>query len=296
MDKVNNKIGASFSGGGAHGAYYAGMMCKSQKEYDVVIGASTGSLIATMVACGNWKNLKIGYTETVSKDILKDNPFRENGRIKVLKAVWNLIRGKELGDLSNIDGLIRKLFTQEDYNKLKLDYATELIITVTNISYERECAEFVRLKDTKTYEEFILFLRASCSVPVITKPVIINGDEYVDGGLTENTPLKNLKRFDLEHIDCFICDYERPRSRKSDTKNVWHRALRYFKILRSSMASDDRNLGELSILGRESVKNLKKDISFFYLPYQLSNNPLRFDPVEMQEWFMMGENSAQRSM
>jgi len=68
------------SGGGSKGAFGGGvaqyLIEEEKKEYDLLIGTSTGSLLVPFIAIKKMDILKEAYTTVTQKDIFKINPFK----------------------------------------------------------------------------------------------------------------------------------------------------------------------------------------------------------------------------
>ncbi len=128
---------AVISGGGAYGAWGAGLCQRlhdvDHNDYKIVIGTSTGSLMAPLVLQNNYPMLKTAYTSVTQGDIFSVNPFKPNGQIRGLVAGWRFIFNNSLGETYPLRRLIRKWFTQSDYDALKRQ-GKELIVTVANMS------------------------------------------------------------------------------------------------------------------------------------------------------------------
>ncbi len=60
--------------------------------------------------------------------------------------------------------------------------------------------------NNKNKEEVYKTLLASSSLPLIYEPVNINGRYYIDGGLTDNLPIKPLYNYGYESIIAIACD------------------------------------------------------------------------------------------
>ena len=67
------------SGGGSKGAFAGGiaqfLLQDCQREYDIFIGTSTGSLLIPLLSIGEISRLKSIYTSVTQKDIFSVNPF-----------------------------------------------------------------------------------------------------------------------------------------------------------------------------------------------------------------------------
>lgn len=135
------------SGGGARGAWGGGvaenLVVNQKNDYDVVIGTSTGSLMAPFVANENFGTLKHMYTNVKSKSIFNVNPFKvkrdTDGEVseikpKFLKAIFRIIFGKKtLGESKNLRKLIYSTYSNDVYEDI-LTNGDEFIVTVTNFS------------------------------------------------------------------------------------------------------------------------------------------------------------------
>jgi NTE family protein len=99
------------SGGGSKGAFAGGvaeyLMKNGQKEYDLFVGASTGSLLAPLLAVGDLELAKKIYTNVTHQDIFAICPFlfrkSKDGVTQVSINHWGIVkmfwrREKTFGD------------------------------------------------------------------------------------------------------------------------------------------------------------------------------------------------------
>jgi hypothetical protein len=107
------------SGGGAKGAFAVGVIQKLLAEFpilnfDIVVGTSTGSLIAPLAIAGEYDLLRQLYTTVKTEDIIvKDNIGNRLGMDCIFEAgpLWNLMKKYYTDDLiSRIMGGSQKLF------------------------------------------------------------------------------------------------------------------------------------------------------------------------------------------
>ena len=82
---------AVISGGGAHGAFTVGKLSKLNLDYDIVLGVSTGALMAPLIGLKQFSLLKQAYTSVDNKKIYNVNPFNKKGNIKILNALWRIL-------------------------------------------------------------------------------------------------------------------------------------------------------------------------------------------------------------
>jgi len=142
---------AVISGGGAYGAWGAGLAerlynirvnnrkthpsgCDECGDYQIVIGTSTGSLMAPLVLVNRYADLRQGYTNVTQDDIFNVNPFKENGELKgFLFLAWRFIFHNSLGESEPLRELVKKFYTKSIHDEI-VDGGKELIVTVTNMT------------------------------------------------------------------------------------------------------------------------------------------------------------------
>lgn len=277
------------SGGGSHAAYSLGKMQKKNIDYDVAIGCSTGALIAPLAILGQWNRLKEAYTTVTTDTIFEINPFDQEGNIKIFPAVVRLLKGNiNIGEHHNLRKLISEFFTEADYKMIKA-LNKDVIVTVCNISDKTRITEYVSVYDCD-YETFCDYMWASAAVPFVTSKVRINGDLYVDGGLTCPVPLLHVlaqEGWNPEHIDCYVHRPQEIEGKRKPVQNPFHYLFRLFKVGREQMLTNDL------IMGTRICKAQGIPISISYLPYELETNALVFDPKKMLKWYDLGKNSPE---
>lgn len=162
-------------GGGMRGLYTAGVLdvlMENDIYTDVAVGVSAGALFGI-----NYKSKQIGR---VLRYNLKYAGNPENTGWKSFVKTGNLMN---------------KEFWFEDI-PFKLDpmdcetyrnNGTEFHAVVTNLQNGR--AEYKNIFDLEN-GDCMEYLRASGSLPFCSKPVVVNGIPYLDGGIADSIPLK----------------------------------------------------------------------------------------------------------
>ena len=184
----------ALSGGGANGSYGAGFLkgwtaSGKRPEFDVVTGASVGSLIAPFAFLGSDydRDLEAIFTSGVTEDLL-----RVAGADAIIgSAVFKAEPLRKLIAKYADDRLIDAVAVQYRLGKL-------LIIATTNLDAQRttlwNMGEIASSDAPGRYELFRSVLSASAAIPGIFPPAFINvqadGNSYfemhVDGGVTSN--------------------------------------------------------------------------------------------------------------
>jgi NTE family protein len=149
MDRI-----AVISGGGAYGAWGAGLSerlynirlnnrnqsgnnpsgCRNCGDYQMVIGTSTGSLMAPLVLVNRYADLRDGYTKVTQDDIFNVNPFKENGELRsFLFLTWRFIFYNSLGESEPLRDLVKKFYTKPIHDEI-VRSGKEFIVTVANMA------------------------------------------------------------------------------------------------------------------------------------------------------------------
>jgi predicted acylesterase/phospholipase RssA len=214
---IEPKTAIVFSGGGARGAYTAGVALafkQCQRYPGIVSGTSVGALIAAMVVSGEEDQLV-----EIWKHLTPQQVFRKRRTLNfLLSFVSNYVYpGFSSEPLSE---LIRK---HVDVGKIKKS-PRHLLVTCYNQTLQQ-----VERFDNHS-ESLHTVLMASTALPIIFSPVRMNGHEYVDMGATD-VPLKPVVAMGAEKIYVVLSDhpddYRRPIRNNLDWAiNVMHLAQR----------------------------------------------------------------------
>lgn len=168
MNAPQLQIGIALSGGGARGIAHIGVIRALEENgiFPVAIsGTSAGSIVGTLYAAGLSPQQMIEF--------VKDSKF------------WKIFQiglpTDGLAKLTYIQERLKAVVQEDDFAALK----KELHIAVTNLN-RGQC-------EIRSKGELFNAVVASCSIPLIFKPVEINGEIYVDGGLLNNLPAAPLR-------------------------------------------------------------------------------------------------------
>jgi hypothetical protein len=164
----------AIDGGGLKGAFAAGFLEAMQKDlkvdfneqFNLIIGTSTGSILAAALAT----NYPLSKTLEMYEE-KSDLVFNDNG----------LLKGLRKSRYSNDDFIseVKKILGERKIHEVD----TNLAITSVNISTGRGVV-FDKNSNVSISDAVI----ASCAVPVAFKPYRINDSYYVDGGVWANNP------------------------------------------------------------------------------------------------------------
>lgn len=276
------------SGGGSLGSWGGGtieaLKTNLCRKYDLYVCTSTGSLLAPLASQDKFEKLREAYTTVTQKSIFDVNPFTKKGKVNFINAIWRIIRGKKtLGESRNLRKRIEEFFPEEDFNKLK-ELGTEVVVTVVNIS--REQVEYKSSKDYN-YNDFCDWIWASACAPVFMSLVEKNGQEYVDGGIMEHTPIQYAIENGATEIDVVIHKTLNSTSKNyGRIKDVFDHFMRVISSMHRELSNDDVTIGKLKASNKDVVINL------YYMPYKLTENSLLFNAKSMNKWWDLGKENV----
>lgn len=195
------RIGLALSGGGARGAAHIGVL-QALNENGIFpshfSGASAGSIIAALYCTG--------YTPLEMLALSKEKEF--------LHVFSKGVILQELRGLSRLKHFLKDHLFQKHIEDLKLP----LFISLSNLNTGK--SEIVN------EGKLIPAILASCSIPLIFKPVKINGNYYVDGGLLNDLPIEPFKEMNIKIIGISLC----PNNYLPEVKGLMNIAERAFHM------------------------------------------------------------------
>jgi len=300
-------------GGGSRGAWGAGFVSflkeKNNCTYDHVIGTSTGSLMAPLIVLNKFDELKKAYTNVTQRDIFNVNPFKENGDLKPLLAIWRLAIGKKtFGESHNLKKLIRKFIAPEDYNAIR---SASKSFAVTALNYKDGSVAYASSEEVPSYEEMIHWIWASANEPLfmsfVSQP--LKGGYYVDGGVRQNIPviraLQVAKDKGIAEIDIVVNKPRDPLVEKNfEPRGILKNLKRLIECWETEVRNDNIIIAKLlADLGRTDVPDVRTmklevkpppsiQLHFHFIPqtlYEQNLNELIFNPGSMTALWAEGE-------
>lgn len=169
------KLGLVLEGGASRTVFSCGVMdvlLENDIIADYVIGTSAGIAYGTSYA-----SKQIGRNRSVAVNFMSDKRYMG---MKYLVDRGN----RSYYNLDFVFGDIPKKEIPFDYEAFS-QFEGDVIATVTNI----HTGEVEYLPVPCDDKDFTV-LRASCALPIMFKPIEINGNKYLDGGLGDPIPYK----------------------------------------------------------------------------------------------------------
>lgn len=194
MEESNTMTGVVDVGGGLRGIYGAGIFdyCLDNGiEFDYCIGVSAGSAnIASYLAKQRGRNY-VFYTEYA---------FRSQ-----YMSMKNMIH---TGSYINLDYVYSELSNAGRENPLDYETIKNSPAIMKVVAFNAQTGEAIYFdKSDLTQDRYDIF-KASCCLPVVCRPYLVNGVQCYDGGLADPVPVK--KAFD-DGCDKVVVILTRPR-------------------------------------------------------------------------------------
>ncbi|MEH6681188.1 MAG: patatin-like phospholipase family protein [Sediminicola sp.] len=284
------------SGGGSKGAFAGGvaqyLMEVDKREYDILVGTSTGSLLIPHLATGNIKKLHEIYTNVNQLSIFSLNPFvvrkkedREYVTINFLTTFLQFVKGKRtFGESRALRRTIKKNFSPLEYQHI-LDTHKEVVVTVSNLSKNR--VEYKSIQDF-SYDEFCEWIWISCNYIPFMSLVTKHGFEYGDGGLGCVVPIQEAIRRGATVVDAIILESENMEHNKVLGKNPFSLMLSIYGFVLDQIEYHDISEGILA------AKHNKVELNLYYTPTKLTENSLVFNKKLMKKWWIQGFEYAEK--
>lgn len=160
-------------GGGMRGVYTAGVLdffLDKNIEFPVCYAVSAGACHASSFLA---KQRERAFR--VNVDYLKDKRYA---------GIYSFLKTGDFFGVDMVYNIIPNELNPFDYDAYG-EYTGKFFVAVTNCKTGR--AEYIQISDM---HRDILAIRASSSLPIISRMVEINGKEYLDGGVVDSIPIK----------------------------------------------------------------------------------------------------------
>ena len=221
-------------GGGLRGIYAAGVLdwCLEQGiHFDVGIGVSAGAAnIASFLGGQKGRNVHF-YTEYALR--------------KEYMSVGNLLRKKSYIDMDYVYGTLSNAGGENplDYAAIAADPA-QFIIVATNA---RTGAPRYFTKEDLHADQYDV-IKASCSIPVVCPPYVVDGTPYYDGALSDPIPVEQAFALGCDQIVLILTRpkdfYRTPRKDKIMAALIRHKYPKAAEAFRQRAELYNRKLDQ----------------------------------------------------
>ena len=221
------RIGLVLSGGGARGAAHIGVLKVLEElriPVDYIAGTSMGAIIGGLYASGmSAKEIESEISRIDWKEVLKDDTQREQLSFRrkrdddqfvsksdvgynhgEVQLPMGLLQGQKL--LLLLKRLTRNVAEVRDFDRLGIPFRA----VATDLATGR--------KEVLDRGDLAIAMRASAAIPSIFAPVRLNGKLLVDGGVSENLPVEEVRRMGADVL--IVVDISTPLMKQEEIRDA----------------------------------------------------------------------------
>ncbi|MHA6603147.1 patatin-like phospholipase family protein [Aerococcus urinae] len=268
-------IGLVLEGGGMRALFSAGVLdvfLAEDIQVDQIVGVSAGALYGV-----NYPSQQSGRALRYNKKYIKD------------KRYISLSNWLKTGNIVSTDFAYQQVpFELDPFDEATYEESsTDFYAVVTNV--ETGQAEYPLIKNA---EEQIDVLRASGSMPFVSKIVSIKGRKYLDGGIADSIPYQFMQSLGVDRL---IIVLTQPYGyRKEDKKNFLAKAVygknypQLVETIEQRTAMYNQEVSDVEALA-------KKNQAFVLQPsHPLEVKRLERDPERLQDTYDHGVEVAEK--
>ncbi len=234
-------LGLCLSGGGIKGIAHVGAIKALEEEgvkFSYVSGTSSGSIIATLYACGFTTDEMYEIFTKYAKSIR----YIDFENIK--RFFKNIFTGKGiridgLNSGTKIKKIVNEVCIKKGISNIK-EIKMPILIPAVDIYTDELCVFSNNTnKNIKSEIKYIndidigTAVQASCSYPGIFSPCPFKNQLFVDGGITENLPWKETKKAGANKVLSIVFEDKEP---KNCCNNIFEIINKSFSLLCKELA------------------------------------------------------------
>ena len=273
------KTGLVLEGGAMRGLFTAGVldvMLDNDIKIDAIVGVSAGALFGP-----NYFSKQKGRVLRYMSKYIKDKRYIS---YRNLLFTGNIVSKRFA--YYKVQTKLDK-FDNEEFKKANKEYKAVATNVITG-----KC-EYLEIKDAfKDMEK----LRASSSVPVVSKMVKIEGKKYLDGAISNSIP---VDKFIEEGFDKIIVVLTRPFNYKKDPLNSKKLKMINFKYKKyPKLIEAMKNRYKVYNDTLEKIKLLEKEGKIFVIRPQenININIVERDANKLKEAYELGVNETKEAL
>ncbi len=267
------KLGLVLEGGGMRGVYTAGVLdfFMDHNIYpDGVIGVSAGA----GHAC-SYVSKQRGRAYRINTAYLKNKEYM--GLCSLLKT----------GDYFGSDFIYRKIPDELDVYDYDTFHKANIPLYAVCTNVETGKAEYIHCINMK---QDVQYVRASASLPLLSKIVHLNGKKYLDGGVSDSIPIHQFQKMGYTKNIVVLTQCKSYRKGKNNLlpliRKVYRKYPQFIKAIEQRHIHYNRTLDELSCMK-------KKGNTFIIQPkYPVEISRLEKNPDNLHKLYMQGYEDA----
>lgn len=268
------KVGLLLEGGAMRGLYTAGaldILMENNIKIDGIIGVSAGALFGM-----NYKSKQIGRV------------LRYNLKYSKNKNYMGFYSWIKTGNIMNEDFCFNKLVKDLDPVDFKIfkNSKEKFIAVITNMKTGKP--EYKEIKDLTNKIE-LEYLRASGSIPFVSKPVVINNQKYLDGGISDSIPIDKFMNSEFDKRIVILTrplEYRKKQSNKIIAKLYYRKYPKLIETINNRYIKYNKDIDTILKLEKEgkifvlrpskivNIKRIEKDVNKIQEMYDLGKNDM----------------------
>jgi NTE family protein len=274
------------SGGGARGSYQVGAikaLTESGRQWHSVHGISAGSLNAAWISMFSPDQQKTnidGLVDVWQSIKSSDDIYKKWSKIKPINYLYSMWKGS-LHSGAPLRKLLGEFFKKENI-------AIPLTVGCVNL----HTSEYHSISNQdENISEYIL---ASCHLPLVFEPIVINGQKWVDGGIRHQIPILDALKTRPDEIDIILASPISIRDRLTeeyDLRSAPKIALRASEIMSDQIYLQDCYTALRAIKTAPDIK-----INLFVPSVLLIQDSLNFIPEQISKNIELGYNETKKKL
>lgn len=274
MKSVSGKTALVLEGGAMRGMFTAGILDVFMEhgiEFSACIGVSAGAVFGC-----NYKSKQMGRAIRYNKKYCKDKRYCSFHSLRTT------------GDLYGADFCYNELPNRLD----PFDVATyaanpmDFYCVATDVDSGEATYSLINKGDA----DDIRWMRASASMPIVSRPVEIQGKRYLDGGIVDPIPFAYMERIGYEHSVVILTQPDGFVKKKSKAQWLLNLALKktpaVMKAMKIRHIIYNKQLAELERREREGTVLVLRP------PMSLGISRTERNPSELERVYQIGRQLA----
>lgn len=278
LENENVKTGLIMEGGAMRGMFTAGVidvLLENDINFDGAAGISAGAVFGC-----NFVSKQIG------------RPLRYNMKYCNDPRYCSIRSWIKTGDLYGVDFCYTEIPQKLDVfdNETFTKNPTEFYVGATDVNTGKcvyhKCVDGGEV-DTK-------WMQASASMPVVSRPVEVDGYTLLDGGVADSVPYRYMEEIGFNRNVIVLTQPDGYRKHKSKAQPIMNLLLHKYPVIAKTMANRYKEYNN----EMEEIKQREEQgISFVIRPPEdLGIGKTEKDPAELERVYKIGRREATRQL
>jgi predicted patatin/cPLA2 family phospholipase len=272
------KKGLILEGGAMRGLFTAGVidvLMENGIAFDGLIGVSAGAAFGC-----NYKSGQIGRVLRYNTRFVRDKRYCG---IRVLLKTGNIYSSEFCyGEVP----LKHDVFDFEAYKKNPMEFYT--------VSTDVESGEPVYHKYGGWEDHGFDWIRASASMPIVSKIVEIDGQKLLDGGISDSVPIKQFEKMGYDKNVVVLTQMSGYRKRKCQIMPLVKMKYKKYPAMVSAMAK--RHIGYNETMAYIDEKEQRGELFVIRPEGKLPVSKVEKDPEKLKKAYQMGRDTVSRRL